>query len=464
VALREAGDRAYGLNALAAAAAFYKDALELSGEDDPHWGFTLSRYGRSLFLADWTGDPTGFLEEGSTRLVAAGQVEEAAASEVMLGLIYWYRVEHERAREYFEHAAALIEGLPPSRGKAETLAELARFAMFRDEDVKACELGKAALQMSEDLGLEDVRVRALNTRGTARVKIGEIEGLADLERSLELSTTGSPERLRAYINLGSITADIGQLARSRSFHEEGVREAERVGAPGQHRWLFGELAWDYYSVGRWDEALERVEELLATAEAERHYIDSLAAMVRGLVRMGRGEERGALEDSEACLAQARDSGDPQVFWPGLAVHANMLLRVGRTQDAACVVDELLAELAERDLVFAGSWSLPLAFALVELGRGDELQSVATKSVIATPWLETGCAYAERDFGGAAEILEEIEAFSDEAFVRLRGAEVLVAEGRRAEADAMLQQALAFYRSVGATRYIREAEALFAASA
>jgi hypothetical protein len=29
---------------------------------------------------------------------------------------------------------------------------------------------------------------------------------------------------------------------------------------------------------------------------------------------------------------------------------------------------------------------------------------------------------------------------------------------------MLQHALAFYRSVGATRYIREAEALFAASA
>jgi hypothetical protein len=40
----------------------------------------------------------------------------------------------------------------------------------------------------------------------------------------------------------------------------------------------------------------------------------------------------------------------------------------------------------------------------------------------------------------------------------------VAEGRRAEADAQLEQALAFYRSVGATRYIREAEALLAVSA
>jgi hypothetical protein len=36
--------------------------------------------------------------------------------------------------------------------------------------------------------------------------------------------------------------------------------------------------------------------------------------------------------------------------------------------------------------------------------------------------------------------------------------------RRAEADAELQRALAFYRSVGATRHIREAEGLLATSA
>jgi len=42
--------------------------------------------------------------------------------------------------------------------------------------------------------------------------------------------------------------------------------------------------------------------------------------------------------------------------------------------------------------------------------------------------------------------------------------VLVRDGRRAEADEQLQRALGFYRSVGATRYVREAEALLAATA
>jgi predicted negative regulator of RcsB-dependent stress response len=54
--------------------------------------------------------------------------------------------------------------------------------------------------------------------------------------------------------------------------------------------------------------------------------------------------------------------------------------------------------------------------------------------------------------------------ANEAFTRLRAAAQLVDAGRRAQADEQLQRALAFYRSVGATRYIREGEALLAATA
>jgi len=45
-----------------------------------------------------------------------------------------------------------------------------------------------------------------------------------------------------------------------------------------------------------------------------------------------------------------------------------------------------------------------------------------------------------------------------------GAEADKPTGRRAEADEQLRQALSFFRSVAATRFIREAEALLAASA
>jgi hypothetical protein len=57
------------------------------------------------------------------------------------------------------------------------------------------------------------------------------------------------------------------------------------------------------------------------------------------------------------------------------------------------------------------------------------------------------------------VFAEMGAPRDEADARLCAAEKLVGEGRRTEADEQLQRALAFYRSVGATRYVREAEAL-----
>jgi hypothetical protein len=56
------------------------------------------------------------------------------------------------------------------------------------------------------------------------------------------------------------------------------------------------------------------------------------------------------------------------------------------------------------------------------------------------------------------ILRRIGTRPDEAEAHLRAAEQLAAEGRRAEVDEQLQQALAFYRSVGATRYVSECEA------
>ena len=59
---------------------------------------------------------------------------------------------------------------------------------------------------------------------------------------------------------------------------------------------------------------------------------------------------------------------------------------------------------------------------------------------------------------------EMGRFAAAARVRLRAAETLAVQGHRTEANEQLDKALAFYRSVGATRYIREAEALLAATA
>ena len=99
-----------------------------------------------------------------------------------------------------------------------------------------------------------------------------------------------------------------------------------------------------------------------------------------------------------------------------------------------------------------------------LGRGDDFLGVVREETSETPWLQASRAIATGDFRSAAEIFGKLGATGVEAFYRLRAAEQLVSAGQRAKADEQLRPALAFYRSVGATRYLREGEALLAASA
>ena len=71
----------------------------------------------------------------------------------------------------------------------------------------------------------------------------------------------------------------------------------------------------------------------------------------------------------------------------------------------------------------------------------------------TPWLDASEAVNANDWAGAAEIYARCGAVSDEAFARLQ-----------AGGDTNLRAALDFYRTVKASRYVRQAEAGLAAIA
>jgi class 3 adenylate cyclase/tetratricopeptide (TPR) repeat protein len=466
IALREAGDHAHGLNAFAAAAAFYREAAGLWPADDPDRGHLLLRYGRTLFLSDPTSLLTDVVEEARDLLLAAGDRAEAAEAEVTLADYYWaVQAERGLANPPLERAAALIEDADLSRSKAFVVSELARFAMLGDHDAKAVELAREAIAMAEELGLDEVRGRALNFLGVSEVKLGNLDGLAEIERSIEITVESPGERLRGIINLASMLGELGELQRSMELHEQGLHEAEQIGLLDPLWWLKAERAWDGYLSGRWDEAVAGAEEFLAeTATGRLHYMEGAAYVVRGLVRLARGDGAGAVSDTAWVLEHSRAAQDPQVLHPSLAFHSHALLACGRRAEAEPLVDELLGRLQASRSSTLSYWIVPFAVALTEMNRPAELDTLARNATISTRWLDAARAYAAREFEEAAAIHAEIGSIPEEAFARLRAAGALVEAGRRAEADAQLQHALAFYRSVGAAAYIREAEALFAASA
>jgi hypothetical protein len=110
------------------------------------------------------------------------------------------------------------------------------------------------------------------------------------------------------------------------------------------------------------------------------------------------------------------------------------------------------------------WLPDLAVALVALGGTSELPALLERSRVKTRWRSAAAAYVSGDFAIAADTYSAMGALPEEAEARLRAAEALVREGRRAEADDELNRSLAFWRSVGASAYVREGEALMVASA
>ena len=127
-------------------------------------------------------------------------------------------------------------------------------------------------------------------------------------------------------------------------------------------------------------------------------------------------------------------------------------------------DGRFTRMVDEWFVFSNVEAHSLAWVAWQLGRPEELLDALRHEPSHTPWLTAARSVAAGDFGGAADVFAEVRIPPHEAFYRLRAAEQLLAQGQRGQADEQLRIALAFYRSVGATRYVRDGEALLAASA
>jgi DNA-binding SARP family transcriptional activator/class 3 adenylate cyclase len=464
LAFLDAGDRAHDLNAFAAAARWYTAALELWPAQDAERPRLLLRLAQVRVHSEQAGEHE--LAEARDGLLAQGDRAGAAEAEMLLAQLAWWRGQGERVTEHSERAVALVADTPPSRSKAQVLAELAAGLMLSGRSGEAIRAGRAALAIAEPLGLDNIRAQALNYIGDARVIVGDRGGLADLERALAIAVELNAPRnmIDAYTNLASALVGLGDLARGFELQAEGRRAGERFGLAGRLRYLRAEQVVEDYWRGRWDAAVRHANEFIAESEAgSQHYMEPVCRLVRGQVRLARGALPAAVEDAERLLEFARMAADPQLLNPALAFRARVALAAEDPGQAGAYAGELLAALAEQEGLI-GIESVDLAVVVEALGRANELHQLIAGGRASTRWLEAAMAFLDGKVEWAADLYEAIGSLPDEAFARLRAAERLLAAGRRGDADPQLRRALAFYRNVQASAYLLQGQALLAAPA
>ncbi len=458
-ALRDAGDRAFALNALATAARYYELAVELSASDDPERPDLLLELARARHIS---GDERRerSLEDAREALLATGRDEQAAEADALLAEVWWNRGDREQCDRHLERAYASVYDLPASPGKALVLSQVSRYRMLAGAEDEAIRIGEQVLAMAEELGLEEFRAQALVNIGTARTNMGDATGLRDLERAIEIAAAaGSAEVGRAYNNLAVSTWSLGDLRGGLRLMGEAIAHEERLGQASLLRFSRNVQLWLLTRREHWDEALPGIDEFLAACEAgEPHYHEGGMRLRRAAVRLARNDVDGALDDLRKVVPLALSAGDPQQRVPWLAGAVRLLVEAGHVVEARQLAPEL-SELLRGETITMARWGLvDLALVADELDCADELAAVVD-SGMKTKWTEAASAVLRGEIVQAAELLDEIGDAELESLARLRAARRLVAEGRRAEADEQLQRSLAFWRSVRATRYIEQADEL-----
>jgi len=444
-ALREAGERALALNALTQAENYLRQARALV-PDDPE---LLLRYGRVLYLQD---------EQGEAELAAARErlpPEQAAEATIMLADIAWKQSRGKDMERYLDEARSLVENLPASRAQAAVVTEVARYETLAGRLESGLELGLEALAMAEQLGLDDLRVRALNTVGVAHYELGDPAGEDELREVIELASKLNlvDEVLRGWNNLTAGYGLKGDLPKTLAGEAETLRLARHFGLQGHVRFIETAASiGNRFHAGEWDDSLARAEQVVAQLEQGlATYSAGTAYGYRGLIRVARDDADGANADAEQALEHGRRAGDPQALNPDVANAACVFTLVGSRQRADEAVTVALDNIRPlRRLGFGAMESHSLAWAALQLGREAEVIEVLERESLGSVWQRGALAVGARDFHAAAEIMAGGGFKTDAAFFRLQSG---------AEED--VRRALDFYRGVGARRYIREAEELLA---
>jgi tetratricopeptide (TPR) repeat protein len=437
--LKAAGDRARSLGAYDDATTLYRRALALRAADGERRALLLA----IVSTVSTTLDPeaTTLMKSTVEECEAAGDFSGAADAETALSLFALFAGDRELGLGHGARAVELAERSGSTESLARALAARARYVMLSGEDAASIPLSLRAIELAEAAGLEEVAVNALVTAGTARGRLGGEGAVAMLDSAFDRAQAiNDPGTMfRALNNKADLIRASDGLAASDAVRHRIEEVLRRFGTLALSRWFDSVSTWDLYQGGEWDEALRYAEAFFRRSN-EPHYLDGQVLLARAWIALSRGDEQSASADLERARTRLREATDPQSRGPALVYEASMQLLLGKTDAAAAFVTEL-ERLGPTTVGSAADCTTHIGWLSVDLGRTFEFGT--RRSV----WVAANNAIVEGRLGEAIDILDATGVHTEAAYARLRRAQ--------REVGPWLEEAEAFYRKVGANRFLGE---------
>jgi hypothetical protein len=246
------------------------------------------------------------------------------------------------------------------------------------------------------------------------------------------------------------------------------------GAMRQVTWATAETTWRLFDLGRWDEVIERADEIARWEEqhggpAQPGEISAIEKM-HVLSYRGRNEEATRLEAE--LLPRAREIGDPQVLWQALIVASVGRFLRGDAEGARSLVKELVD--ATVDSFARVYYLMPEGLrVLLATGESEAARGIVKEESVPIPTVITRQAVGRAVLAEADGNLEDaVAGYREAATVWERGGHVferanalmsagrcLLRMGKAAEASQELSAAREIYVGLGAEPLLRECDDL-----
>jgi DNA-binding CsgD family transcriptional regulator/tetratricopeptide (TPR) repeat protein len=237
------------------------------------------------------------------RLDAGRELERWAAASERLARAAWVSGAMEEGLGILQASARALDHAGPSPIRARVLASLANAYMLRGDHPRANEVARVAIDLARATGSRESEAHALNTLGTSNTLLGDCEeGIAYLRESFDLTRQlhDVDGMGRAYTNLSSALRNCGSMEESFEVAMAGVAWARGLGAAGGYGRFIGGNAIDAaIDLGRWSQANELIDALLAGDPVGVNRIWKMAVVGPFYARQGR------IDDAEPLLAEGR---------------------------------------------------------------------------------------------------------------------------------------------------------------